>query len=351
MTYRCNKYDDRARNDLGLLYLLDLNDNKKGIEYITKGAMNEYPYAQNNYGLLNQFYFNDIKNAEYFFERSSKHHFALSEYNIGHIKENKGSIEESIQHYIKASEDEDSPLIFRDIEHFDKRLSISKIFVISFVNLKLVEHYILKNDYDQSKNYFIKAFKKINFTEEDLSYRFCFRFNYKNEKNPFSYLKFFILNFPLFNLSEFCDKTFIQDNMNFIKQKETYIENKTKENEDTTIFTKKNISETNFKIIKIKEDFSLKRFNDMNFKQTMIFDDPSKLFDFIIQEEIFISFFIEEIKNIIQTMQEILYKPPYRILFGRITIKRREENEVKTITPKREDIDKNFLDGFGEDNI
>ncbi|KAK8898292.1 hypothetical protein M9Y10_000572 [Tritrichomonas musculus] len=86
--YNCFYY--RSMNDLGLIYLTVLNDIDKAIENIKEAAFGEYPFAQNNYGLLYQFYLNNQENANYFYHRSSKHQFALAEYNLGYLNEKDG---------------------------------------------------------------------------------------------------------------------------------------------------------------------------------------------------------------------------------------------------------------------
>lgn len=79
----------------------------------------------------------------------------------------------------------------------------------------------------------------------------------------------------------------------------------------------------------------------------IIFNEPSKLFDFAIQNNKLKSYLIDEIKNIIHAMTEILYKPPYRILFGRIKIVKNHNYDKKVVQQNREDIDQNFYDGLG----
>ena len=60
----------------------------------------EYPFGQNNFGLLNLFYLNHLGNAEYMFQRAAKHKFSIAEFNLGRLKEKVGKIEESIQFFI-----------------------------------------------------------------------------------------------------------------------------------------------------------------------------------------------------------------------------------------------------------
>lgn len=75
------------------------------------------------------------------------------------------------------------------------------------------------------------------------------------------------------------------------------------------------------------------------------FKDPRELFDYIIEDEELKSIFIKEIHDIIKIMKDILYKPPYSILFGRISI----EVPRATNTSKKIDINDEFYLGLGTD--
>ena len=97
-----------------MIYLTILQDKEKANEFIKKAGLNEYPYGQNNYGLLNQFFLNNINDAEYFYQKAAKNKFALAEYNLGFLSETNGKINESIEFYLKASEYENEPLIFHN---------------------------------------------------------------------------------------------------------------------------------------------------------------------------------------------------------------------------------------------
>ena len=201
-----NKYYYRSLNDLGLIYITYFEDVEKAIMYIKESAFGEYPFGQNNYGLLNQFYLNHKGNAKYLYERSSNHKFALAYFNLANLNEEDGKIDEAIRNYVLVSECENEPLIFHDHHHKDKRLEISKLFIICFTNLKLMEYYFSLSNFDESKKYFIKSFSTLTAKED--TYQFHFRFD---EENSFSYLKDFILNYPLFNMM---NNTFREDFIN-----------------------------------------------------------------------------------------------------------------------------------------
>ena len=75
-----------------------------------------------------------------------------------------------------------------------------------------------------------------------------------------------------------------------------------------------------------------------------ISEDPSELFDFIIHNNFYASQFIQKITEIVRIMDEILEKPPYLILFGRIFI----NNQEKTVKlSKEKDLNNIFYEGFG----
>lgn len=158
-----------------------------------------------------------------------------------------------------------------------------------------------------------------------------FIFNKNDGINVFSFLKKFIIDNPLFNLRN-------QPNLDFDK----YID--------------KDSSDLNNQI-KIKIKVPKRIFNDeIKMKKIKIFDsdendddiidDPSKLFDFIIHDYIYSSQFSNKIHEITQIMNEILEKPPYLILFGRIYINR----EVQTTkSSQKQDLNQSFFDGFAFD--
>ena len=131
-----------------------------------------------------------------------------------------------------------------------------------------------------------------------------FYFDKDNLKDDFSYLKPFIFNFPLFNIKK-------QPNADLNK-----------------IFSPINQTQ--------------------NDNDSITFNDPEELFDFVCQNSNFKIFFIDAIKNIILTFNEILYVRPYSILFGRIHIEKNEtKNNTKIVDfPFRKEINEEFYRGF-----
>ena len=333
-----NQFNNHSENDLGFIYLSFFDDYDKANYHFKNAAFNEYPFAQNNFGLFNQFYINNIKFAQYMYERSSKHNFALAQYNLGYLCEIDNKPEQSIQHYINASNNQDAPLIFHNRVFSDSRLDISKMFIICFTNLKLVDFYLLKQDYEESRKYFIRSLAKLKIIDSNAPYKFHFLFDRNSPKESFSYLESFILNFPLFNLNKkdqvVNDKKQSDDSNNddfkegekteFQKKKDNLIIEKMKKNSDSDDFYYPN-------------DFH-SEIND----EDLIFDDPDKLFDFFYPNNELRNIFHLEIQKIIRIMKEIIYTPPYAILLGRINIEKTEINVID----ERVLINELFYEGF-----
>lgn len=288
----------------------------------------------------------------------------------------KTKIEKSIKYYILLSKHERESLIFKNINYFDKRLEISKIFINCFTNLKLVEYYFSISNYSESKKYFIKTINRLIFQDEKSNCSFKIKITTSKDKYSkylFSYLKKFIINFKPFNLIN-QPYLHIEKLQNLLNQyqideiKEKYKKSKTKEdyedlkdnnfkskNRSKKIFEKESINERK-NDEKIENPF--KHIKEQKIKNTeIIFDDPGKLFDFIIDESNspennLKTIFITEIKEILSIMKEILYTPPYSILFGRIIIRKTNTSESASKNEpkyKQEDITEDFYDGFGKD--
>ncbi|KAK8838036.1 Interleukin-1 receptor-associated kinase 4 [Tritrichomonas musculus] len=356
---RFNKYRYRSYNDLGLIYITIFQDIEKADCYLKEAAFAEYPFGQNSFGLLNEFYLNQPGNAKYMYKRSSKHNFALAEFNLARIKEKDNKIEKSIKYYSRCSEHEDESLKFHNHIHHDKRLEISKIFIICLANMKLVEYHFIQSNYEEAKKFFSKAFSKIKLNDERLSYKFLFQFNEKNNgENIFSYLKKYIINFPLFNLNNQpnlsidLDQSFVEENQ---RQNELYKKAKEIENNDHLEYESKEteqIIEKCFNNDIFEEEKKLKKnrnISSIKMIENKSFEDPISLFHYTINANAEIkSYFINEIRDIIDTLNEILYNPPYLILFGRINIvKRKPERKSNRFLM---DINELFYEGFSINN-
>lgn len=57
---------------------------------------------------------------------------------------------------------------------------------------------------------------------------------------------------------------------------------------------------------------------NLNYKNIKIYTDPNEMFDLIIGNSKFKSIFINEIRDIIKIMNDILYTPPFPNLYHKI---------------------------------
>lgn len=311
------------------------------------------------------------------YKRSSKHNFALAKYNLGHLKEQDNKEKESIEYYKKASKDEDCPLIFHNRQHYDKRLEISKTFIICLTNLKLAEYYFTNSDLSESKKYFVRAFSKLEITKEPSKYQLEYKINKQHTENLFIYLKNYILNFPTFNLIN-------QPNLSLEIKKEIYsifINNsnirtrkgQTKSIKEKTCKLDKNESYKHPKLDFTEEDEYVKvqkiKFEKNNLEENrekymqttlesldfitystelideennIILEESSKIFEFIISNKEYKNKLSEWFHEIIEIMNKIIYTEPYPILFGRISI------ELPKKAGKTKDINELFYEGLNE---
>ena len=344
-TIKYNKFRYISYNNAGLIYLFVNNDSEKAFEYIKQSSFGEFSFGQNNYGLINQFYLDNIENAKYFYKKAAKKNFALAEYNLGYIEEANENIEEAVKYYINASEHEDYPLDFLNKHFTDDKFEVSKIFILCFVNLKLTEYFLSKSNIEESKKYFIRSFAKLT---KNKSYSFKFILHERITDDIFVYLKAFIINFPSFNFTNQPDLLLnLKDLMDLMIKFEKYfkIENDKENNELFELEYKENSLKINdVKSIKNNYHMKIDSYTLKPIKNKHMFDDPGELFDFIIENNEFKDIFISEIKKIINVMNEILYKKPYSILFGRIRNDKIISKENKNSLAKN--INKLFYDGL-----
>ena len=259
-------------------------------------------------------------------------------------------------------------MIFHFREHHDKRLEISKTFIICLTNLKLAEFYFSESTFEESRNYFIKSFSKLNINTGDTKYQF--RLKVTDADSIFTYLKNYILCFPLFNLS---NQTNVDPSTkNLINSEESTIfkrrEKSYKNIENSTNFLdacKKSIDYINRnkylekcqmkkegkeeeEIIEYLNDSSTKFENDIdeiNTDEEIVIEDLGYLFDIIIKNENMKKIFRTKINEIIQIIESIIYTPPYNILFGRIRINK--QKPIKKEYLHQKDINELFYEGFG----
>ena len=259
-------------------------------------------------------------------------------FNHAHLHENKNEIKESIQYLIQASKNDQNTLECLRYYHYDKRFEISKTFIICLTNLKLFYYYISLSNIEESKKYFIESIVKLQLNDSNSNLNYTFNFKYTQTLNSFSYLKSFILGFPLFKYDKIIKKHIILKTSN-----DNYIINKSNN------LTIKNIQEPlenkqNDFVLNVKKEGIKNIIQTKNQNNEIVFNDPGELFDFVIEKKDLKCMFINEIKDLIDVMEKILYTPPYQILFGRINIQKLESNKEND---KSMNIDNNFYSGFG----
>lgn len=349
-----------ANNNLGLLYITDFQNLDKAINYIKTAGLSQYSYGQNNYGLLCQYYLDKPVKAEDMYKSSSENHFPLAEFNLGIMQEKNGFIQASLDHYIEALKYKKEPLIFQNKIINDERLNISKLFIFCFINLKLTRYYLLNGQLTYAQLYFIDALTEplcgLLAYSQYHSYSFQFQMMKNEENKSFSNIKDFFLNFPLFNLEKRDSSS--SWNLHELHQNDnpqiniTLIRNENIVSNEIDINIMPNLSQDeidkigktvpkgliessirniltcfdfqNMTELNNTNDFSN---NDENQNKIEITSDEDNSIKSLIYpkniDEIILfndNYIIEEITDIINQMDEILFTPPYSILFGRIKI-------------------------------
>ena len=117
---------------------------------------------------------------------------------------------------------------------------------------------------------------------------------------------------------------------------------KTTFNADDEKKAQKEIRNTYFIENKIKNQKETYFYNSEETNDERVFTNTDDLIDFIIENNEFQQFFLNEIRSIIDLMNEILYRPPLTILFGRINIEKSTTNSENHI----KDINEIFYQGF-----
>lgn len=404
-----NQYYYQSNNDLGLIYITEKEhiNREMAEKYLNEAGLNEYPPGQNNLALFNQFYLKKIDKSIYLFEKVSKKHFSLSEFNLGYLYEIDNKTKESLEHYIKASEYESEPIVFRNRIIYDERLDISKTFIICYSNLKLSHYYSkqqklqVKSNEKLSHEYFMKAMFHHLFSLIFHLKKYSYTFNFKTEKNKESYiitnLRDFILKNPLFhywdenmpiqqndelfgwtvsepktknnfvlnlviNINEINENADIKESYSIIEKKELlfsqYDENTYSQNDDEikSHFEFMN-KRDEFEIIKDEdcgENINVSNTNNDNnseiLKIKMKGNDIKWFFKYHKKlKNILLNTLKEnqkEIIDILNEMKTILYTEPYSILFGRINIY--SEEKIKDNKDETQIINDDFYEGLND---
>ena len=85
-----------ANNYLAVIYLtmFDKPDIDLARKYLGETLFGEYPPGQNNFGLFSEIYLKNECNAEEVYKKAAKNKFSLSEFNLGHMYEKCGKLED-----------------------------------------------------------------------------------------------------------------------------------------------------------------------------------------------------------------------------------------------------------------
>ena len=332
---KANTVDDEFRfhsiiylsyNDLGLLYITVFKDIEKATNCFTKSSLGNYSYGQNNLGLLYQYYLNQNEKAKSMYKRASKHNFAMASYNLGYMKEKEGNFKEATIFYIKASHDENDPLMFNGSSFNDPILNISKTFVIILANLKLVETFLIIKNFDESKKYFMASIRSyVKYTLFDYWYCFTDIIDY------FSDIKWFILGLPFFNL----------ENQKYFKLN---IGRNSMRSEIEKIMKKLKIQNNESKN---GDDKFEEKEEEEELDEKSILDCFVILFEYVITSNRIRELFIKNIRETIKLMTKILNTPPYAILFGQINVKKPKKIKKEKVYPYMKEINEIFYEGFG----
>ena len=378
-----NEHYYQSNNDVGLIYITekDYFNINLAEKYLKEAGYNEYPFGQNNLGLYYQYYVNDLAKAEYFYQKASGYRFAISEFNLGHMFEENGN-SEYINHYKKVIEYGNENFVFHNNIIKDERLEISKTFILCYTNLKLSLYHIkqeIQFNEKKSNEYFLYSMLLSLFVlllnSKQKSYAFNFRTITKNGQKIIAGLKELLINNPLYfpnNQNEVLNQSNLNvkwDSKDPISVNHIQIFLNVIEEEKIDNFLVKNIQKKKceknsnlrfkealmnvFNYLNNKNQYEYIKENDHDeFNETFSFKYDEKIFDIIYPKnlcKLFINKYIElkdNIVEIIDEMNKILFTPPYKILFGRINIYAANQNQnINCI----HNINEQFYEGFGLD--
>ena len=326
-----------ANNYLAVIYLtmFDKPDIDLARKYLGETLFGEYPPGQNNFGLFSEIYLKNECNAEEVYKKAAKNKFSLSEFNLGHMYEKCGKLEDSIKYYVQASDHENEPLNFHNRIRNDEELNLSKSFIICLNDLKLVYYFLYidesNTNYTNARKYFNKVFVKVQTSTSTNHLPFIIKFNNKK-----------------YDIYSFIFKSFIE--LEFINEINDEMTNFLNENDIT--YTKGKIE--NLKTKNTKENNSYKNIlvKKINYCKNSQFNNlennPNKIFNSIIKNNHNLIIFSEKLQEFIMLMEKELYTSPYSILFGRVLVNQNEEKapKIKKLNKNIRDIDKSFYDGF-----
>ena len=95
----------------------------------------------------------------------------------------------------------------------------------------------------------------------------------------------------------------------------------------------------------------MKKINENEYKKQddlilQVTNTNDYLFDSIVKNQYNYNYFIEEINKIIEKLNNILFTPPYSIIFGRIKYHNQHISNTLQTKNKPENITQTFYDGF-----
>ena len=257
------------------------NDKKLVEKYFIDASLSNFAFSLNNFGLFCQFYLKDITKARYYYEKASESKFALADFNLGYLYEMQGLIEQSIEHYNKAIQNENELLTLKSEVIYDKRLEESKKIIICLAYLKVIRYYLTNNhseeNIQQAKYLLYSLIIEKRYEKAYIS--FLFRMKIDDEFNPFDDMKNLIVDCQPF-----------ENTTNYFENCDEY------------------------------ETFCI-------------------CYEYIIQNQVYLNALNQKIDSLIKKICDVLYSPPYLIIFGRIPINKNKTGLQKSIT-------KDFYDGF-----
>lgn len=279
-----------ACNDIGLIYLIEYQDEQKAKKYIIESGTNEYPIGQNSYAVLLLYYLNDRKRAKDILEKcSSDNHLILTNFILAHLYEEENNIKDSIKYLKKVCEIPNKQIIFRGEKIIDEMFQLSQKFVVCFACIMLVQYYLLNNKFKKAKKYFIRTLSNKTNLQKMKDFEYIF-----------SSLRKFLAEL---------------------------MENNSKPR------------------LKIVLDLYIKEINeDEHIKQ----DNNDYLFDLIVKNKCNYIYFMKEISEIIDKLKNILFKPPYSIILGRIKYHKQYISNDLQESVRLKNITKTFYDGFNQ---
>ena len=143
----------RACNDIGLILLFEYQDKQTA-----QSGTNDYPIGQNSYAAFSLFYLKNTERAKDILEKcSSENHLSLSNFILAHLLKEENKIDKSIEYLKMACEDVNKKIIFRNEKIVDEIFQLSQKFVVCFASILLVKHFLLKNQFQEAKKYFVCA--------------------------------------------------------------------------------------------------------------------------------------------------------------------------------------------------